>query len=1405
MSACPRRVRHHLRALWPISSPFAKPKPRNAETAASQRPARQRPTRWTFSSRAKRLATALCLALVSSAQAEPPILQGFVVGMDGAALPGARLEARPIPKNFVMMQSLLNGHTPPAATSAISDRDGRLRLRLPTAGLWRLSVEASGFLSMQLATLPVVADLALPEVRLARAEVTEIHLVTPQGESVNQVGVFAKSAPGSRWTNPAKTPWRLAPRFGWTQADGRLDLSRGIGESLDLSLHLPSQGWTQRARLLRSGRIPVDRGAGVRALLEVTQADGEPLRGAIISTRGQAWPLARTGTPGRVELTVPEDGAQWLVFAPGGRQGILHLEAGKAVARLSLPEAQPQKGRVTNPSGQPIPSALVWLSTEPAGAVLTDLEGRFQVQRPEASKTRLHIHHRDFLPTSRTLEASHSLEEISIRLLPTAQIRGRLVDDAGYPVAGATITGVPVTAISATSQGGRASRAKWPRIPRDDVDSRALTDRKGEFLLVGLSPGTTYLLRANKRGYGETQQERATLPPGGSSEPVEMRLSKGRLAFGRILDLDQRPLSNALVSARLSASGNTQGKAPLTVTGTSDAQGRFELTGPPGGRIDLHAEATGYGSLVVRGLEIPAGTAPVNLGSLLLEPGGALAGLVTNPSGQAVPEVSIWVRKSTEPHHEFSFSPPSRPRDGTTDSHGSFEIEGLAVHQPSDLWLEAIGYQPRFLPGVVVEAPSAEERPLEASLLEVQLLPAARATGLVVSRSGDPIEAAKVRLRTIEGAGPGIPPGSLEQIVHTDSQGHFECTRLVPGVVEIDARAEGFLPSPVHRQPVGKGAHLEEVLFTLDTGVAVEGWILDPELHAVQGADIRIGEASSRSQEDGRFRLVGVAPGPRFLEVGHQDFNTSRQRFEAEAGAQPLEIVLRPTVAVSGRVVNPDGLPLAAVELRLESETSNGPGPGALSATDGRFHFPNVADGRYQLHAQLAGYVAADSEMAVTVEGASMTGIEVRLQVGGTLTGQVLGLDFEDLASVRVVAEGVRRSQAGEVDYEGRFRVENLPPGDYRLVATTLGGSRQARAFAHLEAGQPMAEQDVEFLEALSLRGLVVTAGEPLPDTSVTVRDRRRFTTREVTTDFEGRFVLENLEPGAKRIELANLHYGVVDNRNLDLQEDRDLVLEITTATLAGTVVEDHHGEPVSSAAIVLRQLLGDGEEGSTFSIQSDREGRFHFRRLPVGSFRLTLQHDGFLPFERQIRVDRESPSEQTIELARAAGLEISVSLETGGTPSLITVAGQSATGQVFRETRQTLDGRASFSTLAAGKWNLVVASPEGAALRARAEVPGEPLVLVLPAAGRLRVRIPDLVAGEELATLTILDSRRDLLITLPSGGAPVSNWRVVSGNAVVENVPAGAWRLEARSEDGRIWTGTAVTTGGPDVEVELP
>ncbi|HVR96628.1 MAG TPA: hypothetical protein VMW27_08445, partial [Thermoanaerobaculia bacterium] len=52
-------------------------------------------------------------------------------------------------------------------------------------------------------------------------------------------------------------------------------------------------------------------------------------------------------------------------------------------------------------------------------------------------------------------------------------------------------------------------------------------------------------------------------------------------------------------------------------------------------------------------------------------------------------------------------------------------------------------------------------------------------------------------------------------------------------------------------------------------------------------------------------------------------------------------------------------------------------------------------------------------------------------------------------------------------------------------------------------------------------------------------------------------------------------------------------------------------------------------------------------------------------------------------------------------------------------------------------------------------------------------------------------------------GGTVIQEWTVFS-QAVVDDLPAGAWQLTVTGPDGRIWRGSATTTPGGQSQVTL-
>ncbi|MCB1037289.1 MAG: carboxypeptidase regulatory-like domain-containing protein, partial [Acidobacteria bacterium] len=685
------------------------------------------------------------------------------------------------------------------------------------------------------------------------------------------------------------------------------------------------------------------------------------------------------------------------------------------------------------------------------------------------------------------------------------------------------------------------------------------------------------------------------------SSALEIVLDRGRLATGRVLDLEERPVPGARV--RILAAGlqaeTPKGGEPQEAT--TDSEGRFRKNGLPGLRLDLQAWADGFAPMAVHGVRVPAGDGPVDLGDLLLEPEAIVSGRVHDLEGRPVegaeisspdpflprPSVPFRAPRASE-ESEASERPLAFEKNGpfaATGPDGGFRLHGLIPGRATEIRVRATGFLPRDLRNIAAPGPP----------LEIELQPAAQVSGRVRTAQGESLPGARIHLLPLPSEGREMAPALGEQQTTAGQEGLFRAAEVPPGDLEIWAEAEDFLPSPPIRLHAPAGVPLAPMELVLEPGGVLRGQVLSEDGEAVPKALLFLETASTRSLRDGSFQLAGVPRGLNSLNVRHPSFNPWSRRVDVEPGGPALEILLRPGVEVRGKVVDPDDLPLPDARVLLEGvDGTVNATYSARSQPDGTFSFPAVSDGRYRLSAELPRFVPPRSFPEVTVEGRELADLEIRLRAGGALEGRILGLDFEELAAVSVEAEAAGGEvRPGEIDFEGMYRLDDLAPGDYLLRASTRDGRRQASARVRLEAGHASARRDLTFQDGLVLKGQVRAAGEPLPGTLITLRDLDRLTSRTVEGGIDGRFRLDDLPAGRFRVELANRSHGLVDNREVLLTDDRELFIDLEVSVLEGRILNAASFEPVAGGQVVLRHVLESGEEGSTFAESADSEGAF--------------------------------------------------------------------------------------------------------------------------------------------------------------------------------------------------------------------
>ncbi len=126
----------------------------------------------------------------------------------------------------------------------------------------------------------------------------------------------------------------------------------------------------------------------------------------------------------------------------------------------------------------------------------------------------------------------------------------------------------------------------------------------------------------------------------------------------------------------------------------------------------------------------------------------------------------------------------------------------------------------------------------------------------------------------------------------------------------------------------------------------------------------------------------------------------------------------------------------------------------------------------------------------------------------------------------------------------------------------------------------------------------------------------------------------------------------------------------VTSASLTGHV-EDTNGGIVNGASVTTTNL----ETNQTRSVTSDAEGRYRFSYLPVGTYQITIEREGFSKLRKQVTLTVGQALDITLKLA-VAGISERVNVTTDS-PLIETVRTQVAETILPREIDQLpLNGR---------------------------------------------------------------------------------------------------------------------------------
>ncbi len=1343
----------------------------------------------------------LVTLLAAAAAAQPIVLTGSISDRDGKPLPGARVQLFALESEYQTAWRWFAGEPEPKALAeAATDAEGRYRLEIAEPGFFTVRAAAAGHLARELpAVTPYVEDTELFAALLERAVEVVVRVEGPDGKA--RAGAWVAAAPPAREKRLGEDPWRDAPRRGRTGEDGSVALPRGAGEA---PRWLTGAGVEVAAAPSR-GPVTLRLTAASTRRLRVRDAANQPLAQALVTAGEGQWPLAAADAQGEVEIAVAIEIAK--ILRPQGAPNERRLPAApvdKSPALVTLPATSALEGRVLDAATRlPIGGALVWDARRPETVARTRPDGTFLVSGLEPSGAPVRATARGYaaaLAAGMAPKVGAIVRGPTISLSPARRLRGLVVDDGGRAVRGAEIVAQP----------------DYPRAPRELTmlgtsaqPSRGRSDAQGRFTLGALVAGFPYSLKARAAGFAPAHLELQAEPA--AAAEIQIVLSAGSSAAGTAVNRDRRPVRGAQAELRRTP-GETDrffsfNQADEPESAAADAAGRFEFPHLEAGRYTLKVSASGHAPVDVPGIEV--GTAArAELGTVVLLPEAVIEGVVVDAVGNAVGGASIVVAEAN----------PRRRMEALVKAYGS-----PAAESGADGWFRVGSLQPRAAVDVVVLAQGfaeqqvagvvplpAEEVGRAAAPLRVVLHPASRITGRVVDRRREPVAGANVfygiERRTREMT---LHAGGRPGPVSTDEDGRFELRDLAEGIVHVQVHAAGYQPGQLE-VPVAPGRDALDLELVLLPGAVVSGHVLDASGAPVASAQVSVegrggGGPRALTDAEGVYRLDGVEQGKRILAAYDPRGQRVSKEVEVGSGETSADLVFAGGASVAGLVLDHDGLPIAEASVRLIGD-ARGFGD-VRTASDGRFTIPDVADGAYTLSARKEGLAAA--EVKVSVEGAPVSGLELRLERGATLVGELRGLKFSELPQARVVASrpGVWDSRQASADFAGRFRLRGLAPGEWQVVAMIESAGRQARAQVAVGPGDDEVPVVLEFGQGLALSGIVRRRGEPLGGAEVWLRGKDVADGGQASTTADGAFRIDGLEAGSYELSVQGAMRGAAHQQTLQLDADREIAIDLVAATVTGRVVDAATGESVVRAEV--RLVEPDNDSPSPFGFRpsfTDSRGAFYFEDVAAGLWRLRAQASGYALAERDLTVGEDGASEaMDVALQPTEGLTLEVTVEgratPGGSAIIVDDTGRVIWGGGFTAGE---GGRARLESVPSGRYTAWVVAADSAPAAVAAAVPGPVVRVALQAGARLTVRVPDLASEARVAKVTLIDGAGQLL-RVPSWQTLRSEFDLRYGRAQIRGVHAGPWTVTARAADGRVWQATVVISpGGGESEVEL-
>jgi protocatechuate 3,4-dioxygenase beta subunit len=514
----------------------------------------------------------------------------------------------------------------------------------------------------------------------------------------------------------------------------------------------------------------------------------------------------------------------------------------------------------------------------------------------------------------------------------------------------------------------------------------------------------------------------------------------------------------------------------------------------------------------------------------------------------------------------LSSSEPRTTRTAVADEHGRFAFPNLPAARYSltaakgGYISSSYGQMRPGLPSTPIQLGDGQKFDARLQITRGGVL-----TGVVLDEDGEAIPGIQVRaLRYVRQNGERVLRS--DNAASTDDRGAYRIFGLQPGDYVIGATPRNVeMPNPEAMR-----AQVEAIR----ERVTALGRADQPRLQELAS---RLDEKMQDAADTGDGQATGYAPiyypgTVTMAQAGTVALGPGEERVGLD-----FQLLRVPVARVEGVIVNGTGQPAQNIQVMLfqAGPAATGFGRNATRAdSEGRFRFSNVAPGQYRIAARAVagggrgrgaegppfmgplgrrgmpgrpgqGSVRLWGSADVTVDGRDVADIALALQTGVTASGRIVFQGSQpppsDLTRLRVSVVPADPGPARElsvpvnglVDASGKFTIEGISPGRYRLNASgaegwvlesaAVEGQNSLDFPFEVKGGQNVGSAVITFTDQRSELSGTLTDGRGQPALGYTILvypsdqrlrtpDSRRIRTVSPATD--GRFVFGTIPPG---------------------------------------------------------------------------------------------------------------------------------------------------------------------------------------------------------------------------------------------------------------------------------------------------